>query len=210
MHPKPQGLTCKICDRGILASRKVFRLSGPAVVIGYLLLVPSVLGMIASAFLLFGVFAVSSQTNPPAQSASDASFRQTCLNAVKQLSPNLKLPKIEEYCECLLPTYQTYRGIGTKTPADQFSTESPTALFCSEQLKKGKLSPLSPKVAALYSSKQQQPGPDATSTIFRAVGGGFSLAMGVGFLVFGLLGWLLVMKKRVLKCSYCGAVISAS
>lgn len=36
------------------------------------------------------------------------------------------------------------------------------------------------------------------------------LALGVACFVGGLLVWLLVMKKHVLRCSVCGAVVSAS
>ncbi len=44
--------TCKICDRGTLIPRKIRRLNGPAVAIGYILLVPSILGMVGCAILL--------------------------------------------------------------------------------------------------------------------------------------------------------------
>lgn len=49
-----------------------------------------------------------------------------------------------------------------------------------------------------------------TSPPYRFQAIGLSLALGIGFFIFGLLGWLLVMKKRVLKCDYCGAVVNAS
>lgn len=54
---------CKICDRGELAPSKVRRLSGPAVVIGYILLIPSVLGMIACGAMLIMIFAVSTPSD---------------------------------------------------------------------------------------------------------------------------------------------------
>ncbi len=38
----------------------------------------------------------------------------------------------------------------------------------------------------------------------------FALAIAVTAFVGGLLGWLLVMKKSVLKCSVCGAVVNAA
>jgi hypothetical protein len=41
-------------------------------------------------------------------------------------------------------------------------------------------------------------------------GGGFAVALGIASFVGGLLGWLLVMKKRVLQCSMCRAVVNAS
>jgi len=34
--------------------------------------------------------------------------------------------------------------------------------------------------------------------------------LGIGFLVLGLVGWLLIMRKQVLQCSICRAVVSAS
>jgi hypothetical protein len=36
------------------------------------------------------------------------------------------------------------------------------------------------------------------------------LIFGVSCFVAGLLGWLLVMKKKILICSICGAVVNAS
>jgi hypothetical protein len=219
MYFAPQDLTCKICERGSLVSRKVFRLSGPAVAIGYILLIPSVLGMIFCALMLAGVFAVSSQpeqvsnlADRPAQSAFDATFRQNCMDECKRLSSNAELTAIEGYCECALSTYKVTNSI-------ESSRQS-----CIAQSNEGRLAPVSPDVAALYSVEDSQPSPSTETTdlrtpdplasykpaIFRVLGGGVSVALGIGFLISGLLGWLLVMKKRVLKCNYCGAVVSAS
>lgn len=39
---------------------------------------------------------------------------------------------------------------------------------------------------------------------------GFAIVLGITSLVAGLLGWLLVMKKHVLQCSVCKAVVNAS
>lgn len=39
---------------------------------------------------------------------------------------------------------------------------------------------------------------------------GLAMALAVCSFVAGLLGWLLIMKKRVLQCSICGATVSAS
>jgi hypothetical protein len=50
------------------------------------------------------------------------------------------------------------------------------------------------------------------SAFATAFAGTWSIAMvssGIGFFVFGLLGWLLIMKKHVLQCGYCGAVVNA-
>jgi hypothetical protein len=109
--------TCKVCERGLLVPKKMFRMSGPVVAIGFILLIPSALGIIAAAVLFFGLIA-SNVTGP--SGATDA--------------PN----------------------------------------------------------------------------VVNVVGQGFAIALGIASFVGGLLGWLLVMKKRVLKCSVCGATVNAS
>ena len=47
-----------------------------------------------------------------------------------------------------------------------------------------------------------------------AVGGGFAVILSiigiVASFVGGLLGWLLIMKKKVLQCTSCQAVVNAS
>jgi hypothetical protein len=42
------------------------------------------------------------------------------------------------------------------------------------------------------------------------VGGWMSLAIAVPSFIGGLLGWLLIMRKRILMCSACGATVTAS
>ncbi|MGP8155935.1 MAG: hypothetical protein ACLQMT_03630 [Candidatus Acidiferrales bacterium] len=102
-------LACKVCGRGELIPKQIYRLSGPAVVIGYILLIPSVLGMVVCTLTLVAVAGYMAATNS-----------------------------------------------------------------------------------------------------FQVIGGAFAIFWGVAFFVGGLLGWLLVMKKRVLQCSVCGATVSAS
>ena len=43
-----------------------------------------------------------------------------------------------------------------------------------------------------------------------ALAGGVFIFLGLACLVGGLLGWLLIMRKKVLQCTYCGAVVAAS
>jgi hypothetical protein len=108
--------TCKICDRGTLMPRKIRRLSGPAVAIGYILLIPSISGVIGCAILLV-VSLVAGIAGAAHGSAIATAFA----------------------------------GIGT--------------------------------IAFVY--------------------------IGIFCFVSGLLGWLLIMKKYVLQCGYCGAVVNA-
>jgi hypothetical protein len=108
--------TCKICDRGTLMPRRIRRLSGPAIAIGYILLIPSILGMAACAILL--IFSLLAGFAGAAHGSAFAT---------------------------------AFAGIGT--------------------------------IAFVY--------------------------IGISSFVFGLLGWLLIMKKDVLQCGYCGAVVNA-
>src|SRR2546423_7553946 len=39
------GVPCQVCGQGVMTKKRVFRLSGPAVVIGFILLIPSILGI---------------------------------------------------------------------------------------------------------------------------------------------------------------------
>lgn len=74
-HTASGYLKCAVCKYGILEDKKLYRLSGPAVVIGYILLIPSVLGMIASLLLLLGVISFNpgdSKTEVPETNQQDA------------------------------------------------------------------------------------------------------------------------------------------
>ena len=104
---------CKVCDRGVLVPKKIFRMSWPVVAIGYILLIPSVLGMLLSVLFLIAV------------------------------------------------TWSAASGVAASGPG-----------------------------AALSEA--------------------FAIVLGITSFVGGLLGWLLVMKKRVLQCSVCRATVSAS
>jgi hypothetical protein len=106
-------ITCKTCDQGQLILRKKYRMSGPVVLIGYILLVPSILGVIISIVSFVGV------SSTPSNGGTDAAA-----------------------------------------------------------------------VTGLV--------------------GGFTLLIGVAFFVSGLVGWLLVMKKKVLQCNVCGAAVNAA
>jgi hypothetical protein len=111
VSPRPHvstNIPCKVCNRGVLVPKRIYRLSAPVVAIGYIFLIPSVLGMIAGGLIFFGVIAQ---------------------------------------------------------------------------------------------------GGDESSGV---IGGGFAILLGVASFVGGLLGWLLIMKKRVLQCSVCSATVSAS
>ena len=50
----------------------------------------------------------------------------------------------------------------------------------------------------------------AVPGVAACCGGGFSVMIMIGSFVGGLLGWLLIMRKTVLQCFRCGAVVAAS
>ncbi len=54
------------------------------------------------------------------------------------------------------------------------------------------------------------PTPNRFVLLARTLGGGIAIALGIAALVGGLLGWLLVMRKKVLKCSYCGSITNVA
>jgi hypothetical protein len=102
---------CKVCDAGTLVRRKKFRMSGPVVAIGYIFLIPSILGIMCSLFMFFRAASLSTATS------------------------------------------------------DNMAT---------------------------------------------GIVGSFAIFFGIASFVGGLIGWLLVMKKQVLECNTCQAVVNAS
>jgi hypothetical protein len=195
------------------------------VVIGYILLIPSVLGMILSALTFFGVFAVSgikTRDNSYARIASigsaqdefDIGFRRSCVSSAQRsyrqrTGSSAPLPVIEQVCECTLTDVKAGIQPGLASQG------------CLDQFVKGTLEPITPEVQTMYSdalaprtratsTRHQRQDTDVAKGLFRIIGGSFALFWLVAFFVSGLIGWLLVMKKRVLQCRFCGAVVNAS
>jgi hypothetical protein len=196
--PRKSYLICKVCDSGTLTLKTVFRMSGPAVAIGFILLIPSILGMIFSAFLFVSANSVI-LPKQPYQSAKDAQFRKNCKDAFREVSSQLPGVSAPEYCECALSGYKE-----TNYLQGAFRT-------CAQQGIDGTLSATDHDVDAFYSSNTSHQSPDsAGSNLFRVAGSGFAIALGIASFVGGLLGWLLVMRKRVLQCNVCGAIVNAS
>ena len=61
-------IRCKVCDAGTLLQRKKYRMSGPVVAIGYILLVPSILG------ILISVMSFARPSSVPHGAGSDAAI----------------------------------------------------------------------------------------------------------------------------------------
>ncbi len=261
--PSRSYLTCKVCDRGSLSSKKVFRLSGPVVAIGFILLIPSILGMVFSGILLIGVNSIASQSrHQPTPKTSNHDLQAlegkytnfiTDPNLFDLMPPTLKEAHRADFVgrfDVVMPIVfdgRYYFGEGctahectTNSAAwviDKTTTGS-TAVIMKEIPDAGGVSSheefeiygttlahlppplqrwanqngMTEENAVVVDSTETVPqSPDGTATgVAQVIGSGFAIAIGIGSFVGGLLGWLLVMRKRVLQCNVCGAVVNAS
>jgi hypothetical protein len=235
--PSPLGQfrpTCKVCERGALVPKKIYRMSGPVVAIGFILLIPSVLGMIASALMFFGVIAYkgdeanSSPTTTTQQldtqdpsPQSDDEFRRDCasgvIEGVKEQSGGFPtLSSVVHICDCSLDGSKQGNFSASTTEAcavrwlhadDQMPDPKTKAPYI--QVYKSYVDPLGYQDALARAESTEQPTTSPTAW-FHVLGGTFAIALGIISFVGGLLGWLLVMKKHVLRCSVCSATVNAS
>jgi hypothetical protein len=196
---------CKVCDRGALIPKKVHRLSGPAVLIGYILLIPSILGMVScGAILVVTDASISMVSSRPHQSTLDATFRRNCANSVRQSIQEAGFipsqASIEQYCECALSTFK-------ETGSEAIAGER-----CGQRAREGTLDPPNQDVDVFYSANSSHgvETSEGSGSLLGIISSALLLNLVVAFFIGGLLGWLLVMKKRVLQCNLCGAVVNAS
>ena len=163
-------IKCKTCDTGELTKHKRYRMSGVVVLIGYILLIPSVIGM------LVGVVGMASTS-----AAAETSFETIEQEAMTRLTD----------------------GGLKQAVADRVAR--------GETLAASQLESLSPEQRSLVESVETSVlASKAGAGVGVGLAGGFSAVALVMSLVGGLLGWLLVMKKKVLQCNSCGAVTAAS
>jgi hypothetical protein len=153
-------------------------MSTPVVVIGFILLIPSILGILFSLLLLLGVSGSGATVNLQAkrQAASqmqDAGVPTRIINAV--LAGN------SDYVDQWMN-------------ADTVANGRVTA-FQEETVRQAQ--------TELHAST-------VGTGIGMFFGAGLAIFLAVSSFVGGLLGWLLVMRKRVLQCSLCNAVVNAS
>jgi hypothetical protein len=173
-------ITCKVCDRGSLANKRVHRMSGPAVVIGYILLIPSIA---AIAFCALCILIIQLQSMPHYVSARQAAISEMRDNSV----PEEVITQVVAHPRRDPADYISDPGI----PMVQYSWVKDAT----QKLRHG-------------SAVRIQE--DNASVVGRRLGEGMLFFVGLSAFISGLLGWLLVMKKRVLQCSTCNAVVNAS
>lgn len=167
---KQPNLRCKTCDFGSLRLEKKYRMSTPVVTIGYILLVPSILGIIFSLLIVLATGHVGSM--------ADSTIRETAASDLRQAG--VAEPIVQKVIS-----------------SQQLTEEENAALTLAE---KDAVEKADSSVTAI------QAGTGAGTVIAGGIGIFFAMAFFVG----GLLGWLLVMKKRVLCCTNCSAIVPAS
>lgn len=167
-----EAVPCNVCHQsGGLHHKKVFRFSTPIVIIGWLFLIPSLLGVGCGACGLATTGSATSQT-----SASLETEYRDRLAEVRGLSP----AKIEEIVA--LPTVDeaSLKGLGL---TDAQARE----------------------VDLAHSSK-------LAGGAGAAIGGGLmaggSIFVIVSSFIGGLLGWILILRKKVIACRLCSGVHS--
>ena len=164
---------CKVCDTGAIWPAKRYRMSGPVVVIGYVILVPCILGIVYSVLMLVWIV-IGTSTITLAK------------------TPELKEPSRE-----LMAEHEVPADIVEKVLALEPIPEADFRRLSTSQL------------SAVEIAQTSLAGANATVAAAGMVVGGFSICTGISSFVAGLLGWLLIMKKKVLLCSSCGAVTPA-
>ena len=165
-----QAVSCKTCDSGTMYLRKRYRMSGPVVVIGYIILIPSVLGIALSAIGLLGSGGAASITFETMKDNTRTTLSEKGI-------PNSIINKIIA-----------------------FESVSPVELEALTYEQKQEVG-----VARLLLTS----GTAGAGLGGLAAGGSF-LCVGISSFVGGLLGWLLIMKKKILQCSSCKVVVPAS
>jgi hypothetical protein len=200
---------CKVCERGALAKRKIYRMSGPVVVIGFILLIPSITGIAISALIFSGAISYGIHNVQD----SDMQFRYNCI-ATDQANAGIYAPNGEgfgtptrtliPFCECELSAVKS-----GKTLSDAKQT-------CIHEMQDNALPALDQNTQELIDENLfakgylSQPESEQPSIFVRIIGSSFAVFLAIASFVGGLLGWLLIMKKRVLQCPVCGATVGAA
>jgi preprotein translocase subunit SecF len=160
-----------------MTRKRAYRMSGPAVVIGYILLIPSILGILFGGLtFLMAAIGGAATANKTASNAEVQSIRNDLA------AQNIPDDIIADVC------------------AEKHVSEPRMSL--------ARLNPnqeLAVRAAELKISTAK-----GAPALAACCGGTFSVIIIIGSFVGGLLGWLLVMRKTVLQCFRCGAVVAAS
>jgi hypothetical protein len=187
-QPQPPAtyFQCKVCDRGMLAPKKLFRMSPSVVVIGFIFLIPSVIGMLISLFGILG--SVASAGASASMNASSASSKREAISRMREAG---------------VPRHVINAVLAGRTSeVDQWlhadiETNGRVTAYQAEPVRQAQRD-IEPGVASL-----------SLDGLLPHLVGISSIVFGIISFVGGLFGWLLVMRKKVLQCAVCGAVVNA-
>ena len=163
-------IKCKTCDRGTLVKRKKYRMSGIVVLIGYILVIPSIIG------ILFGVAGIIG-SGSAGTSSSQASRTRVQADLQAASVPSTVIAKV------------------VRTPARSLAVSDTAPLNGMQR-------------AAVRSASLSLAASEVGTTVGVGLVAGFSIFVVIASLVGGLLGYLLIMKKSVLQCDACGAIVA--
>lgn len=180
---RTRGIACKVCDVGTMTHRKKYRMSGVVVFIGYVLLVPSALGALVG-FVSIGV-AASATVEASGLRDAPATERMQRIDEPPQEGRGAPAA--------------TDGGIRRLRRGDHPSDDGLAYMDVERRL--------ALQNADLGDSLLERGTAAALGTVASA---SFGVLMVIGSILGGLLGWLLVMKKKVLQCAHCEAVVAAS
>lgn len=161
---------CKTCDVGYVLPKKKYRMSAPVVLIGWIILIPCLLGMVIGVSVMFG-----------SPTAAASALEQARAEAKRELEAGRVPSSIVQ--RVLDHDVVTTAEKSLLEPGQRDAVESVTAKLSGSAIGAG---------------------------AGGAIGGIAGFGVAVMSFVGGLLGWLLTMKKRVLQCNNCEAVIAAS
>lgn len=171
-------VVCSVCRAGTLKRKKVYRMNGVVVLIGYLIAIPSMFGMVAGGCAIVG----------GAATAVGPDYKKTQDEDREQIFAHLDEIGIPD------AIVATLKGGGRVSESD--------------------LKLLPPKQETETRAAQiQLAGIEmlpATGAAVGLVGGSSGVCLIAASLVSGLLGYLLIQTKKILKCNACGAVVAAS
>jgi hypothetical protein len=160
-----------------MTRKRVYRMSGPAVVIGFILLIPSILGM------LFG----------------GLTFLMAAIGGTAAAGNKLPVAELESIRRDLT---------AQRVPGDIIADVCAEKHVSETRLNLARLD--SSQQLAVRAAELRISTAKGAPALAACCGGGFSVMIMIGSFVGGLLGWLLIMRKTVLQCFRCGAVVAAS
>lgn len=168
-----------------MTQAKISRMSNPVVVIGYILLIPSVLFV-----LLFGGCTVLGSIGTGGAVAEAAEEVASLHDEAVMMLTDVGYSKDE--AGTILATESYAYGVLD----DSEYTEIQAAAVTSALAKESESSAIA--VGA------------GLGTVASGFGAIIGIILTIGAFVSGLVGWILIMKKKVLKCGSCSAIVDAA